>query len=269
MSKKESDRKEKRPVIVDRDWPAWSEIECKDCIEGMKKITDNSMDLIITDPPYGIQKTSWDKLSFDWIREVYRILKDGGSFYVFGSVWWYPLIHTKSIEAGFTPKNVICWFYGNSSARLKDNYQMCYEPIGFFVKGKEPHTFNLDAVRVPYESTERLKHKIVKDGKVWKPHPLGKRIGNVLRVSALAGKRFENERTSHPTQKPLDLIKILIRASSKERDIVFDPFMGSGTTAVVCKQLNRKFIGFEINPDYCKIVEERLKKVPRRLDKFV
>ena len=72
----------------------------------------------------------------------------------------------------------------------------------------------------------------------------------------------------HPTQKPLPLIAWLLKKYSKENDIIIDPFMGSGTTAVACKQLNRSFLGFEISNEYCKIIEKRLKAVPERLDKF-
>lgn len=73
----------------------------------------------------------------------------------------------------------------------------------------------------------------------------------------------------HPTQKPIELFSYLIKTYTNEGDLVLDSCFGSGTTAVACKQLNRNFIGFEIKPEYCKIAEERLKKVPRRLDKFV
>lgn len=241
-------------------WKAWSEIEFKDCMEGMKKICDNSMDLIITDPPYGIKKASWDKLNLDWIDEAYRILKDSGSFYVFGSVWWYPIVHMKAISVGFVPKNILCWHYGNSTSRLNDNYQMCWEPIGFFIKGSKSQ-FNLDDIRVPYKSTERIRYKIIKNGKVWTPNPNGRKIGNVIKVPALAGKSFSKERTSHPTQKPINLIKVLIKASSKERDIVFDPFIGSGTTAVAANILNRHCVGFENNKKYFDIAHMRIEEL--------
>jgi len=87
------------------------------------------------------------------------------------------------------------------------------------------------------------------------------------------GMRQENMRTKenrvHPTQKPLRLLQYLITSFSKESEVILDPFLGSGTTAVACKQLNRNFIGIEINPDYCKIAEKRLASIPKRLDKLL
>ena len=78
-----------------------------------------------------------------------------------------------------------------------------------------------------------------------------------------------DEYEKHPTQKPVALLERIIRASSNPGDVVLDPFVGVGTTCVSAKKLNRRSIGIEINEEYCRIAEERLKKVPKRLDKFV
>jgi len=234
-----------------------NKIICGDCLEVMKEMPDKCVDMILTDPPYGVNKDRWDNLNLEWIGEAHRICSTNGSFYVFGSVWFYPLIHIECLDVGFIPRNVICWYYENAMSRQTKNFQMEYDPIGFFVK-RGDYNFNLDTLRIPYKSQERIKHKIIKNGKIWKPHPLGKKRGNVINIPALAGKRFSGERVNHPTQKPLKLVELLIRASSNESEIVFDPFLGSGTTAVACKNLNRNFIGIEINPNYCKIAEERL-----------
>jgi len=75
--------------------------------------------------------------------------------------------------------------------------------------------------------------------------------------------------TEHPTEKPLKLIKHFLEIHTNENYVVLDPFLGSGTTAVACKQLNRNFIGFELSPEYCEIANKRLKALPVRLDKFV
>jgi len=227
-----------------------------DCFQVLPTIEDESIDLVLTDPPYGVGKEGWDNLSTDWISEIYRVLKKTGSFYTFGSVWWYPYFHIEAIKQGFIPKNILCWYYKNGISRFKTNYQIEFDPIGFFVKS-ENYTFNLDDVRVPYLSTLRLKNKIVKDGKVWKPNPLGKMRGNVIETPVLAGARFKDERTEHPTQKPEALLEPMIKASSNKGDLILDPFLGSGTTMAVAKKLGRSCIGIEINPSYCDIVEKR------------
>lgn len=240
-----------------------------DCLQGMKLLDDESVDLVVADPPYGVGKADWDKLELEWLSTVHRCLKQNGSFYVFGSVWWYPLVHVKALDLGFTPQNIICWFYENAMARLTTNYQMQYDPIGYFTK-TQPHTFNLDDVRVPYKSQERIKHKIVKDGKVWTPHPLGRKIGNVIDIPALAGSLYKGERTEHPTQKPERLIETFLKASSNEGDTILDPFAGSFTTSKVAKDLNRNSISIEINPDYWhNIGKKRLRYNQPSLDNSV
>ena len=226
------------------------------CYDLFPQIGDESVDLILTDPPYGVDKAEWDKLDTQWIEECYRILKPKGSFYTFGSVWWYPFFHIKALEVGFIPRNILAWVYKNGISRFKSNYQIEFDPIGFFTK-TDNYVFNLDEIRIPYQSTLRIKNKIIKDGKVWTPNPLGKMRGNVIEVPALAGARFKDERTEHPTQKPEALLEPIIKASSNEYDTVFDPFLGSGTTMAVAKKLNRSCFGSEIKPSYCEIIMKR------------
>jgi len=226
------------------------------CYNVFPKIDDDSVDLILTDPPYGVNKAEWDKLDTKWIEECYRILKPTGSFYTFGSVWWYPFFHMKAIDVGFIPRNMLAWVYRNGISRFRSNYQIEFDPIGFFTKTDE-YTFNLDEIRVPYQSILRLKNKIIKDGKVWEPNPLGKMRGNIIEVPVLAGARFKEERTEHPTQKPEALLEPIIKASSNVGDLVFDPFLGSGTTMTVSKKLNRECNGIEVNPEYCEIIKSR------------
>lgn len=224
----------------------------------MRELLNESVDLIIADPNYGVSKYKNDVLDLEWLKEAYRILKVTGSIYIFGSVWWYPFVHVEAIKLGFIPRNVLVWFYENAMARQTKNYQMQYDPIGYFTKS-DTYTFNLDEVREPYKSTERLKNPIKKAGKVWIPHPNGRKRGNVIDIPALCGANYKGERTSHPTQKPETLIKLLIIASSNKFDVVLDPFLGSGTTLAVCTQLNRHGIGYEINQEYELIIKKRLK----------
>lgn len=198
-----------------------------DCIQGLKKLPDNSVDCVITDPPYGINYFSNrykngnphkpiindDKL-FIPIDELWRILKPTGALFVFYS-HKLPLIDERI-------KNVIIWVKDNWTAGdLYSDFGNQYECIAFMPK----EDFKLKSKR----------------------HP------NVWKFS-----RVPSHKLLHPTEKPIRLIRRLIKCSTNENDIVLDPFMGSGTTAVACKQLNRRWVGFEISPEYCKIIEKRL-----------
>ena len=93
---------------------------------------------------------------------------------------------------------------------------------------------------------------------MWTPNPLGKRSGDIWKVPTLAGKRFASEKTDHPTQKPLPLCDRIIKQFSNEKDLILVPFAGSGSECLSAKNNHRDFIGFELNPDYIQIAEERL-----------
>lgn len=225
----------------------------------LKEIPDGSIDLVVADPNYGVGKYEGDHLELSWLTEIYRALKKTGSFYVFGSVWYMPFIEVEAIRLGFILRNELVWYYENAMARQTDNFQMQYDPIAYFTKSQE-FTFNLDDIREPYKSTDRVKYPVKKGNYVWTPNPLGRKRGNVLDIPALCGANYAEERTSHPTQKPEKVIEVLVRASSNPNDLVLDPFLGSGTTLIVCRKLGRNAIGYEINPNYEAIIKSRLEK---------
>ena len=244
-----------------------------DCIQGLKKMPDKSVDLILTDPPYNVGKniendnlTEIDYLSFmnKIINELYRICKDNGSLYIFCSHKFMGRLDCFLQEVGFNVKSRIIWVKRSGSRGTKRGYIPEYEPILFAVKGNE-FVFNEDSVRVEYsESSKNRKDSYNKKKEYyWKPNPLGKLCPDVwLDIGQLhfahPERIISNGDTVIETQKPLELIRRIINASSNENDIVLDPFMGSGTTAVACKQLNRRWVGFEISPEYCKIIAKRL-----------
>lgn len=200
-----------------------------DCLEGLKLIPDNSIDLVLIDPPYGInylsnyrkekhEKIVNDNVLFITLEELWRVLKNDGAIFCFYS-HKNPLIDEKV-------KNTIIWVKDNWTAGdLEGDFGNQYECIAYLPK---------------------------KDFKL-----KSKRYSNVWNF-----KRTLNN--LHPTEKPVSLLKRLVESGSKENDLVLDCFMGSGTTAVACKQLNRNFIGFEISKEYCDIANERLSKEIRQ-----
>jgi DNA modification methylase len=107
----------------------------------------------------------------------------------------------------------------------------------------------------------RIKNKIIKNGKEWKPNPDGRLAGDIWRFPTLAGKRFEKEKVEHPTQKPLALCDRIVKHFSNPKDIVFIPFAGSGSECVSSINNNRKFLATEINTTYIDIANERLEEI--------
>lgn len=190
-----------------------------DCLEGMKQMQDNSVDIVITDPPYGInfqsnyRKEKYnkiendDRLPLEYINHCIRISRR--ACYIF--------CRWDNLKDMPKPKSVLCWVKNNwSMGDLKHEHGRQWEAICFYPQKEHEFIKRIpDVIHCP-------------------------RTGNVL----------------HPTQKPVDLIKKLI--ASNKGNLILDPFIGSGTTAVACRELGRNFIGFEISPKYCKIAEERL-----------
>lgn len=236
-------------------------IYCGDCIEGMKQIPDNSIDLVIADPPYNIGKfknwhleeyLNWCQI---WLDECVRTLKNNGSIFVYGTHKYLCYNQVYLYQKGLNYQRQIIWHYENGMSRQEKTPVTEYEPILWFSKGNNP-CYNI--FRVPYKSIERIKHNIIKNGKVWKPHPNGKKGGDVWNIPTLAGKRFEKERVNHPTQKPLALCNRIIKHFCPEDSSILVPFAGSGSECISAIQNNRHFIGFEVEEDYCRIAKARL-----------
>ena len=216
------------------------ELHHGDCLEVMKSIPDNSIDAIITDPPYNISQKNnfhtmnragidfgeWDKEFdlFSYIDEVSRILNKNGSFIVFNA--WRNLgdIARYAESKGFDTKDMIRLEKTNPMPRNRDRrYITDYECAIWFVKHNAKWTFNRQS-----KTYERPKY-----------------VGSI-------------ETKLHPTQKNLGLMEWLILIHSNENNTILDPFMGSGTTGVACKNLNRNFIGIELDEKYFNIAKERI-----------
>lgn len=226
----------------------------QDCIKGMDYLLKNDLkvDLIISDPPYVISKSSqfhtmkdrkkprtgidfggWDK-EFDnkmWLKRAYKLLKDGGALIVFNDFKKVSFIIDYATKLGFEYKDTLIWKKKNPMPRNRDRrYVPALEMMIWFVK---PGKWTFNRRLETYES-----------GVFEYPSESG---GGYNRI--------------HPTQKPVKLIEALIEIHSKEGDVVLDPFMGSGTTAVAATNLKRKYIGFELNETYYKASIDRLKHI--------
>lgn len=257
----------------------WNKVHFEDCITGMKRLKDNSVDIVICDPPYNIGKdfgNNSDKQDMDtylkwcdeWIEECIRILKPSGTMYIYGFSEILAFIRVRiKIHVRW-----IIWHYTNKVTPSLNFWQRTHESILCCSKEK-PH-FNRDDVREPYTETY-LKNAVGKvrkatkgrfsNGKTettYKAHTNGALPRDVIKISALAGGAGKKERVDHPTQKPLQLCEKLIRASKNGDDtILVVPFAGSGSECVAAKKEKIRFIGFEINEDYIKLCNERLDSV--------
>ncbi|MBI3878630.1 MAG: site-specific DNA-methyltransferase [Verrucomicrobia bacterium] len=239
----------------------------EDALPGIGKLPDGSLDLVVTDPPYCLGKDygndsdkldpeaylEWSKL---WIDAVIPKLKTTGSLYVF-LTWRYSPEIFCYLKKRLIMLNEIIWdrkvpSMGGSTRR----YSSVHDNIGFFAKAKD-HYFDIDSIRIPYdEETKKARSRSIFVGKKWLE--VGYNPKDVWSVSRLHA--IHAERVEHPTQKPLEIIERMIKASCPPGGVVFDPFMGSGTTALAAYRLKRNFIGFEINPNYCHVIQERLRE---------
>ncbi len=246
-----------------------------DSVEWLKSIPNDSIDLVFADPPYNIKKAKWDMFQnnkvyiewcMEWITEVHRILKPTGTFYICGfseivAELVYPCMkHFDGIKW-------LIWHYKNK-ANLGNDWGRSHESILHFRKGEE-HTFNMDAVRTPYhnhtlkypEHPQAETSQYSNNGKQheWTPHPDGSKAKDVIEIPTTCNGM--HEKTPHPTQKPEELLRKLILASSNPGDIVLDPFVGSGTAAVCAEQLKRKWLGCDSNEEYLSWAVKRLEQI--------
>jgi len=255
--------------------PYLNSILARDCIEGLQDLPDQCADLVVADPPYNLNKNfevwkeaekrnEWLPWSKAWLDEVKRITRPGGNIFVYGIHRHLCWLQCYMYEIGLTYQRQIIWYYENGFAGYsKKTLAAHYEPILWFSKGK---TYTYNAIREPYKSTERLKHKIIKNGKVWEPHPEGRLAGDVWSFPTLAGRRFREEKVDHPTQKPLSISRRIVRHFSNEGDLVVVPFAGSGSECLAALMENRNYIGFELNPKYVAIAQKRIANWQERTD---
>lgn len=244
-----------------------------DSIEWMKTINDESIDMVFADPPYNIKKADWDDFgsqeryiewSMRWIEQASRILKPTGSLYVCGFSEILADLKHPSMRY-FSSCRWLVWFYRNK-ANLGKDWGRSHESI-LHLRKKDFGHINYDDVRIPY-GKHTLKYpdhpqadssQYGRKGSHWTPNPLGAKLKDVVEIPTTCNGM--NEKTPHPTQKPEELLRKLILASSSEGDLVLDPFSGSGTTAVVASQLHRQWLACDENPEYNQWATQRLDSI--------
>lgn len=227
-----------------------------DALTKLKKISSNSVGLIIADPPYNLgkdygnnfdNKASHEYIDFsrNWLSESKRVLKKTGTIYIFMGVRFISyLFDILDRELNLVFNSWICWHYTQGLGK-RQGFSPRHDDILMFTKTKK-FKFNLDNVRVPQKYyRERNNMRGANPGDVWVFSHVHYCNGN---------------RQNHPTQKPEGLIERMVLASSDKGDFVIDPFAGSGTTLRVCQQLNRECLGIELNKNYVDMIQERLLK---------
>lgn len=232
------------------------------------KLPEGFADLMIADPPYNLSKdfggnrfgrmsdSDYEEYTENWVKTVYPLLRDGASVYVCCD-WKSSSAIEHVLKKYFVVRNRITWQREKGRGALS-NWKNGMEDIWFATKGRD-YTFNADAVKV----RRRVVAPYKKDGmpKDWEKTENGNFRNTYPSnfwddISVPYWSMPEN--TAHPTQKPEKLLAKLILASSNEGDTVFDPFLGSGSTAVTAKKLGRHFVGIEKNEQYCVWAQIRL-----------
>lgn len=222
-----------------------------DCMEVLKKIPDNSIQLILIDPPYNLDLADWDTYdnyiswASKWIDEAYRVLSPNGNMVIFGGTQFQDIKSGDLIEiiyhirhkTKFRLVNTIIWYYKNGMSAHR-YFANRHEEVIWLTK-TDKYYFDLDSVRVKYdekELLEALKDKRLNPENVKK----GKNPTNVWQIGRLNGNSLE--RVGHPTQKPLEIIRRLVKSLSYPDSIILDFFAGSGTTGRVCIEEKRNCI---------------------------
>jgi len=240
-------------------------------LQKIKDIPDNTIDLVLVDPPYLIDYKNWDSAIFqgsesfntfteDWVKECFRVLKPNGSFWSFmGYQNIFPFFQILEKYGTVHYENWVVWARQKGRGSSK-HLKSVREDIIHVTKSKKDFIWNnikmLREVIVPY----------VKDGKPrgWFLDENGKRVrwtglGNVWVYSAPQWNGVVDKQV-HPSQKPTMMLERMILLSSNEGDVVLDPFMGSGSTGVACVRTDRNFIGIEQDKKFFEIAQKRIQE---------
>jgi len=240
-----------------------------DLMQVIDFLPDNFVDLLFIDPPYNLTKKfnermfkAMDVLKYEmwldsWLKKLLKTLKKNSSIYICGDWKSSSSIFTVASKY-FQVRNRITW-EREKGRGAKTNWKNCTEDIWFFTNS-DKYTFNVDKVKLRRKVIAPYKDEL-RNPKDWSLSKEGKfRDTSPSNIWTDISVPFWSmpENTEHPTQKPEKLLAKIIIASTNKGDIVFDPFVGSGTTAVVAKKLRRKYVGIEIDEVYCSLALKRL-----------
>lgn len=250
-----------------------NEIFLGDCLKLLKSLPDESVDLVVSSPPYNLGKEYEAKQALEnylqeqtvVLRECSRILKSTGSlFWQIGAfsnkgmlipldIRFFPILES----CGLIPKNRIVWARQHG-LHARKKFSCRHETLLWFTKS-DNYIFNLDAIRVPQKYQNKKHYRGNRKGEL-SCNPDGKNPGDIWLFRNV--KHNHEEQTIHPCQFPEDMIARIILSTTNKNDIVFDPYMGSGTVAVVAKDYERHFIGAELEAKYHQVALRRLSKLP-------
>lgn len=259
-----------KPYFKDGDFTLYN----GDCLNILKQIPDNSVDMIFADPPYllsnggftvhagkmvSVHKGDWDKSNgvkkdfefhLAWIEAVRRVLKPGGTIWISGT---YHSIYQCGFAlqvSDFHVLNDVAWFKPNASPNLSCRFfTASHETLIWARKDKKgKHTFNYDDMKNGTWPEDALKKPGLQMRSVW---------------SMGTPKPYEKVYGKHPTQKPIDLLRRVILASTNKNDVILDPFTGSSTTGIVAAMNGRKFIGIDMDKKYLDLSIKRLKDIKK------
>lgn len=251
-----------------------------DTFDLITQIEDQSIDLIVCDGPYNVTANEWDRVgsiqeyNFNLIKMFSDKLKSGGTLYLFGK---HNCIDFIDYRPYLNLKSKIVWYQPGRLAQGRFSFTNNYDVICYFTKGDKktdkPKVFNLDSIRVP--QLVELEHRLrcekvpsVTNGKYGKTkfNHKGKNPGDVwgdIKQLTYKSKELVSREALNTIQKPEKLFERLILASSEKGDLVLDPFCGVGTTAVVCKRLQRNFICFEKNHQFVEWGNDRINELEK------
>lgn len=257
-----------------------------DCLKLMKKIDDGTVDLVFADPPFniGYEYDEYDDRQDDekyldwcsrWMAEVHRILKPSGTFWLaIGDFQLGSVFVAAQREIGFHTRSWVIWYY-TFGVNCKNKFSRSHAHLFHFVKDPKQYTFNADdpAVRVPSaralvygDKRANPKGRLPDDTWILRPQDFqSDKYGftpeqDTWFFSRVAG-TFKERQGFHGCQMPEQLLGRIVRFSSNEGDLVFDPFTGSGTTLAVAKKLGREFLGTELSEDYASYATDRLEEI--------
>lgn len=248
------------------------------CLDILNSMKENSVDMIFADPPYflssgsftcqngkmvSVKKGDWDlskgpeenfKFHLEWLKACKRILKPNGTIWISGT---YHSIYQCGYSLqllNYHMLNDVCWFKPNASPNLSCRFfTASHETLIWARKDKKgKHTFNYDLMKNGKWTEDQLKKDGLQMRSVW---------------SMGTPKKEEKKFGKHPTQKPTDLLKRIVLASTNKGDVILDPFTGSSTTGIVSVFYERKFIGIDLEKEYLDLSIKRFEELKKNIDK--